>query len=286
MIRGFGVFSCLLIWCTLAAHSQSVFVDVADQYLRDGNLDAAITEYYRHAYLYPDDENLSSVYAKLGSACREAGLLNPSLRAYSTAIEKSRTPAERVRVRLELALTHLVFDEPLQAQLVVLRVLASPPADSVLWLRAHAIAGVACLLSHQWNEASEYLREWARGRPDVDVQMQQLLTTLSDTTSIPHRDPTVVVIMSAIIPGLGQMYCGEYLDGLNSMVLNGAMIYNMYSQIEQSRWVALGLVGLPLVSRYYMGNLDHAERYANEFNDRARRAYAAQIVRRFAEMNR
>jgi len=286
MIRFVLVVPLLLASLSQAAWSQSAYVDIADRYVREGNLDAAITEYYRHAYLHPDDESLSSVYTKLGIACRDAGLLQPALRAFSTAIEKSRSPIDRARVRIELALTHLVFDQPLQSQLVMMRLLASPPGDSLLMMRAHAIAGVACLLSHQWNEAPGYLRQWAGGRPEAVAQTEQLIAIISDTSSIPHRSPTVAIIMSAIIPGLGQIYCGEYLDGLNSMALNGAMIFNMYSQIEQSRWVALGLVGLPLVSRYYMGNLEHAERYANEFNERARRSFAAEIVRRFAEMNR
>lgn len=268
----------------LVARGQSEYVDLADQHVRNGDLEAAITEYYRHAYLFPDDPFLHEVHTKLGVACRDNGRVQPALRAFATALEKTRSADQRARIRIELALTHMVFDQPLQAQLVLLRVLASPPTDAALVARAHAVAGVSALMAGQWTDASASLRSWASSRPDSARALETVNALLADTSSIPHRSPTVATILSAIIPGAGQIYCGEVLDGLNSMALNGAFIYGFYSQLEQQRWVAAGLVSIPLVARYYMGNLDHAQRYANEFNERARRAFAAQAIRRIAEI--
>lgn len=275
----------LLLLGHLVARGQSEFVDLADRHVRDGDLDAAITEYYRHAYLYPDDPRLHEVYTKLGVACRDNGRVQPALRAFATALEKSRSADERARIRIELALAHMVFDQPLQAQLVLLRILASPPADAALVARAYAVAGVSALMAGQWNDAAASFHSWASSRPDSSRTLEVINALLADTSEIPHRSPTVATILSAIIPGAGQIYCGEVLDGLNSMALNGAFIYGFYSQLEQQRWVAAGLVSIPLVARYYMGNLDHAQRYANEFNDRERRAFAAKAIRRIAELS-
>lgn len=274
-----------LLLLPVVARGQSEFIQLADEYVKAGNLDAAITEYYRHAFLYPDDEQLSEVYVKLGVACRDAGLAQPCLRAFATALEKSRTPAHRAHVRVELALAHLVFDQPMQAQLVLYRLFASPPSDSSLIMRAHAFAGVACLMTRQWTEAALYLERWAGNSADSVRNMNVVRGILADTASIPYRDPTLAVILSAIIPGAGQIYCGEVFDGLNSMALNGALIYGLYSQIQQQRWVAAGLVSIPLVARYYMGNIDHAKRYANDFNDRARRAFASRAIRQIAKLS-
>jgi tetratricopeptide (TPR) repeat protein len=254
-------------------------------YYTSGELDAAITEYYRHIYLHPDDEEIREVYIKLGNALRDSGKQPESLRALSMALQRSTTQLSRAQTRLELATAHLLFDQPLQAQLVLFRILASPPADSTITSRAHLLLGVSNVLAQQWSDASKNLARWADSKPSRLALRDSLAILLADTTEIPHRSPTLAKVMSAVIPGSGQIYCGEYLDGLNALLLNGAVIWTGYTQIMEKRHLAAVLVGVPLVGRYYMGNLDHAERYANEFNDRARRGYAARVIRQIADLS-
>lgn len=267
------------------AQTNRRYVDLADRYVRNGNLDAAITEYYRHIYLHPEDVSLRDVYIRLGTAYRDAGKPLECLRAFSAALDRSRTSDERARMRLEIAMAHLIMDQPLQAQLTLMRILSQPPSDSALMVRVHRLAGVAYILNEQWSDAAAALTEWARHQQDSGVTVKQIATLLADTTDVPYRSPSLAMVMSAIVPGSGQIYCGEYLDGLNALLLNGAMIWSGYTQIVEQRYLAALLVGIPLVSRYYMGNLDHAERYANAFNDRARRAYAARVIAKIAELS-
>jgi hypothetical protein len=200
-------------------------------------------------------------------------------------LQHSSTQISRAQARLELATTHLLFDQPLEAQLVLFRVLASPPADSSITSWAHLLLGVSNVLAQQWSDASKNLARWADSKPSRLSLRDSLAILLADTTEIPHRSPTLAKVMSAVIPGSGQIYCGEYLDGLNALLLNGAVIWTGYTQIMEKRHLAAVLVGVPLVGRYYMGNLDHAERYANEFNDRARRGYAARVIRQIADLS-
>lgn len=260
------------------------YLDLAEAHVRNGNLDAAITEYYRHIYLHPNDAQLRSVYLRLGTAYRDAGKPLECLRALSQALERSTTSDERAQTRLEIATANLIFDQPLQAQLVLLRVLAAPPADSTLIRRTHLLLGVTNVMAQQWNEASNNLMRWANSRPNAPDVRATISELLADTSDIPHRSPTLAKVMSAIIPGSGQIYCGEFWDGLNALALNGALIWSGYAQIAEQRYIAAALIGVPLVGRYYLGNLDHAERYANDFNDRARRAYAARVIRQIANL--
>lgn len=274
--------SAVRIVCT--AQTPRRYVDLADRHVRNGNIDAAITEYYRHIYLFPDDAELWNVYTRLGKAHLESGKPLECLRSMSAALERASTSDERARTRLEIALAHLILDQPIQAQITLMRILAQPPSDSALLLRVHRLSGVAHILSGQWSDAASSLYEWARHHKDSNATLKLISDMLSDTSDIPHRNPTVATVMSAIIPGSGQIYCGEYLDGLNALLLNGAMIWSGYTQIIEQRYLAAVLIGIPLVSRYYTGNLDRAERYADAFNDRARRAYAARVIAKIAEM--
>lgn len=273
------------VYATCQEERSQRYLELAVKYVHNGNLDAAITEYYRHIYLHPDDAELRSVYLRLGIAYRDAGMHLECLRTLSQALERSTTRDERAHTRLEIASANLIFDQPLQAQLVLLRILAAPPTDSTLILRTHLLLGVTNVMVQQWNDASYNLLRWASSRPNAPDVRASLSELLADTSDIPHRSPTLAKVLSAIIPGSGQMYCGEFWDGLNALALNGALIWSGYAQIMDKRYLAAALTGVPLVGRYYLGNLDHAERYASEFNDRARRAYAARVIRQIANLS-
>lgn len=262
--------------------SQHPLLELADSYRQRGNIDAAITEYHRYIYLHQDDERLFAAYSKLGVACREAGQQQACIRAFSSALERCRTHEDRTLVRLDLATSLLVFDQPWQAQLVLMRILSRPPQDSVQLSATYALLGVASLMTSQWSTAAAHLHQWTGYLSDGATVGRELSALFADTASISYRDPTVAQVMSAIIPGLGQMYCGEYLDGLNALALNGALLWSVATQVERQRYLAAVLVGIPLVGRYYMGNLDHAALYANLFNERERRAFAARMIEKIA----
>lgn len=281
---GIAFWISLFVAPTALAQSQPThtFLDLADRYVDQGNIDAAITEYYRHIYLHPNDDQLVAAYTKLGIACRQDGQQQACLRAFASALERCQTSEERVRVRLELATAHLLFDQPIQAQLVLMRIQSAYSLDSLVSVQVRSLLGVAALMTGQWAVAAEHLTAWSKhlANPAVTDTISMLL---ADTTDIPHRSPSVAKIMSAIIPGLGQMYCGEYLDGLNAMALNGALIWSVVTQVERQRYLAALMVGIPLVGRYYLGNLDHADMYARRFNERSRRVFASTVIGKIAD---
>ncbi|MFM8770768.1 MAG: tetratricopeptide repeat protein, partial [Candidatus Kapaibacterium sp.] len=123
--------------CGAQESNSRQYLELGEMYVKTGNLDAAITEFYRHIYIHPNEENIREAYIKLGNALRDSGKQLECLRALSMAMEKSTTQLSRAQTRLELATAHLLFDQPLQAQLVLFRVLASPPADSSILSRAY-----------------------------------------------------------------------------------------------------------------------------------------------------
>ncbi|MEN9281361.1 MAG: hypothetical protein RL594_296 [Bacteroidota bacterium] len=282
----------LMVFCLLTtigrglaqSAPQHPLLELADSYRLHGNLDAAITEYYRYIYLHQEDDRLFDIYSKLGVACREAGQQQACIRAFSSALERCQTSEDRTTVRLELATSLLVFDQPLQAQLVLMRVLSRPPQDSAQQAIMHALLGVSSLMTGQWSAAAGHVQQWTGYLPNGTTVAQEMSTLFADTAAIPHRNPTVATVMSAIVPGLGQMYCGEYLDGVNALALNGALLWSVVTQVERQRYLAAVMVGVPLVGRYYMGNLDHAAMYANLFNERGQRAFAARMIEKIASI--
>lgn len=283
----FAVLStCTCFPATLRAQTDSsdALLRVARHYVATGNLDAAITEYYRHLFLFPTSESSLAVNLELALACRDAGEQQACIRAFGSAMEHTTSSEERARVRIELADSYLLFDQPLLAQLTITRVLISPPGDVDLRTRMFATAGIAAAANQQWAKAHEYLTNWARQLPNHDSAVEVITKLLQDTSAIPHRDPALCMIMSGIIPGSGQIYCGEIFDGLNALALNAALVWSLASQIQDKSYATAALAGMPLLGRYYMGNLDHAKRDAHAFNERARSSFTSRIITAVAEL--
>lgn len=75
-------------------------------------------------------------------------------------------------------------------------------------------------------------------------------------------NPKFAKTISLIIPGLGQIYCGDIKDGLNSLLLTGALGFLFFNTaINYSILDALISVG-PWYQRYYQGGFQNAERSA------------------------
>lgn len=75
-----------------------------------------------------------------------------------------------------------------------------------------------------------------------------------------------VKLISAIVPGSGQIYTGEYLNGILSLGWNVLFTYLIIDAIRSKRELDAILIGNLLWLRFYNGNLQTAERFANDQN--------------------
>jgi len=80
-----------------------------------------------------------------------------------------------------------------------------------------------------------------------------------------HRlNPKAAKIMSIIVPGSGQLYTGHIKEGLNSLLLTGALaVLTVNTMIRLSYLDAMVSV-FPWFYRYYAGGLSNAEELARE----------------------
>ncbi len=76
-------------------------------------------------------------------------------------------------------------------------------------------------------------------------------------------NPQTAYTLSAIVPGLGQMYSGEWSDGLNSFFLTESLLllglFITYNYTVLDAIVSI----LPWYQRYYMGGLSNTDELSN-----------------------
>lgn len=81
----------------------------------------------------------------------------------------------------------------------------------------------------------------------------------------PYRSPAAAAIMSAIIPGAGKIYTGQYGDGITAFVVTGVLAYLSWANFDAGHdfrgWLFAGLGAF-----FYGGNIYGSAASAKIFN--------------------
>jgi tetratricopeptide (TPR) repeat protein len=91
------------------------------------------------------------------------------------------------------------------------------------------------------------------------------------------------MILSAILPGLGQIYIGEYGAALNSLLLTGAFYTGFIVLSFRYSILDAGLSLLPWFRRYYVGGYEAASRLAKRKKQHLRGMLFGEILQTCAD---
>lgn len=122
--------------------------------------------------------------------------------------------------------------------------------------------GVIAFQLEKFDQAEDYFVSI------IDPADQEAITAIQqifkDNARLKRFNPNKVRIMSAILPGLGQLYCGEYKDAINSLLLVGGLgVLFGYTTVNLSIGDALISI-FPWYQRYFVGGYRRAYRLAED----------------------
>ena len=117
--------------------------------------------------------------------------------------------------------------------------------------------GWAYIFDDKWDKAS---REFSKISSDNELKK------ISEEVENNKYSVAEARILSFIIPGAGQFYTGNYISGILSLGWNLLWGYISINSIVENRIFDGIVVGELLWLRFYRGNLQNAERFAEEKN--------------------
>jgi TM2 domain-containing membrane protein YozV len=168
-------------------------------------------ERYLLGQLLPGD-NLSSAHRQAGRAFRCGGDLARALQHFRRMQEAAADRAERERAAGEIGLCYLHLGDA-EASLQAVRGETGWEASASL----RRLAAGDLILLGRWEEA----RQAAAGPPGMEAG--DLAALAARGAAMRRKSPSLAVALSALIPGTGKMYAGEAGDGLQSLILVGAL---------------------------------------------------------------
>ena len=94
--------------------------------------------------------------------------------------------------------------------------------------------------------------------------------------NLPNRSPFIAGVLSAIIPGTGKIYTGEYSDGITAVILTGLLTFLSYDNFDHNHnfrgWLWGGFAAL-----FYAGNIYGSAVSAQIYNAKVNFEFTAEL---------
>ncbi|MYB65631.1 tetratricopeptide repeat protein [Candidatus Poribacteria bacterium] len=271
----------ILLLITLLFYNDSTSAEecpltLADHFTTLGNYEAAITEYKRFLFFHPEDVQAAKVYHKIGYAYREQGLWQEAILAMRNAVLHADDKDTKSEYQLNLAVILLASQNYDLARLELIRVALRNPSGT-LHQRALFLQAVAFIYQFRWKEAQEILSDETLLTYATDERLDTLFNIAINQKK---KSTRVAKVLSAILPGTGQIYAGNWRGGLNAFLLNGALGFVAVDGILDQNYLDAFMWTYYIFLRYYRGNVSRAGRAVDEFNENASRRAADNILKR------
>lgn len=253
------VFVFLLFCICITAQDKSVLDQqfaFADRLKNQGQLFDAVTEYERllcfdtlHVYGFDANKNIAACYrrgAKFKEAVTYAG----------ASLRYAKNPEDIYMTKIELVKLHILNRTFSSAS----NILSSMGKDTVhknIGQEVHYWRGWIHMFSNEWEKAAD---EFA------SVDSAQSLRQFCIQTEKKQYPVITLKILSAIVPGSGQMITGHVWNGLLSLGWNVLWGYLTVDAAIADRVGDALLIGDLLWLRFYTGNIENAGKFADEKN--------------------
>ena len=261
----------VLIFCSFTARAEELPLSLGSHLVKAGNYDAAITEYKRFLFFHPDDPRTGEVYYNIGLAYRAQSLWTEAIAALRTATHYAIDRESKSEYQLTLAVTLIATKNYDLAELELIKVMLRNPSAQ-LHRRMLFLQAVLYIYQFRWEDARSVGREYT-----TDEQLEALFDAAADT---PQKSANVASVLSKVLPGLGQVYVGDWRDGLNALLLNGALGFLTVDAILDEHYTDAALWVSLVLLRYYRGNTFRAKTAVEQFNLQKSRQAAEAILQR------
>ena len=233
-----------------AAAVESSF---ADSLFQEGDYLNAAHEYKRLLFLHPDAPRIDFIAFRIAASYQNAGKLENAIGAYQLLIETYPKSILVERARNNIAQCHVLSGDSEQGLASLKRFLAEHKGSS-LAPRVQFTIGMLLMDKGEWAQASRAWRDVYSTYPESSFAKvsDRLARTIKNADTLPHRSPMVAGVLSALIPGSGQVYSGRTVDGLYTFVGMAVLGSASFYYADQERYevaIPVGVLGL-----FFYGN--------------------------------
>jgi len=268
---------CVGSWCaagraqpqdSAATGSPRQQLAFADQLFEHEEYDLCVLEYRRFLFSHPADSSADTARYKLGLCYMALERLEKAQGVFGQLIDLSED-RELVEAALFSSGTCYRRQGEAEAARDRYRGIAREFREGELADDAQLMLGLTYVDDRSWRDAATEFRTLACefGQSPLAPVAERLAAESAKGLDLPHRSAMASGMLSAVLPGAGQTWCGRPADGFFSLLFTGAfsaLAVQSYRNDRESSAYLLGFLGLS----FYMGNIYGAVNSAEEFTAR------------------
>jgi TM2 domain-containing membrane protein YozV len=235
----------------------------------------AIGEFQRFLFFAPDHQQAPSAQLMIGLAffCGERWL--PAFEVFRRVTRTAADPVMREEAALWMAEARARGSDHAEATRLFAE-LTRRSSEPKIADRAAYLIGWSRLWQRQWPEAHADFTVVPPHSPYA-ASAGRLAAALDPPPQLPRRSPTVARVLATVLPGAGQIYAGNIVDGLIGLGLHAALIAGTTGAIWAGLEGAAG-IGAFFTWGFYQTQRANAPTNAEEFNARAEARFIGQLA--------
>ncbi|WP_089681102.1 tetratricopeptide repeat protein [Catalinimonas alkaloidigena] len=232
--------------CTLRAQTAAWVQVQADSLFAAGHYAEAIPLYDRLLFFEPEASHVAQSNLHLAISYFETGQFERAAYYYDAAYFAATSDSLQESILLEKSLSYLLAQHPKEA---LIELLSLP--ETAEPYRRQVFLGLTYFLLTDYDQA-----EVAFAAIFPDTCLTSVQEVLDDARRTDRRYRAArAQFLSALLPGLGQAYIGDWRSSANSLVINGAFAYLFVATALNYSWLSAAMSVLPWLQRYYIGGI-------------------------------
>lgn len=250
--------------------SDDVLLKVADAFRDEGEYYRAVTEYKRLLILFPDSDKADYAFFNIGISYYRGEEYGSAATMFSLLREKYSDSKYILPSHYFEGLSYrkLKKYEEAKSKLDVLVHMYPATEYAPRAIVAKSLIGLdEDNAAASKKELGRLIKDYPTDKTATDAR--EALQVLKDYERLPAKSTIMAGALSAVVPGSGYMYAGNYEDGLTAFLINTLFISGTITAIHQRNYTTaylVGAFGLP----FYAGNIYGSANAAKKWNVRVR----------------
>ena len=265
--------------CSVLVHAQTLeqTLSFADAAFTVGNYPLAISNYQRVIF-FGNDSVLFHCYSNIANCYSATNDFVNGNKYYDLAFFLTKSDSlknELVLKRTENFLHQKKFNEAL-GELFSLnnKLFGGQPKKSNVYF------GIVYFGKEDYTNSEKYF-ELAVGNDSV--KQKTIHDLFIQNKKADRINPRTAEILSIIIPGAGQIYAGDFRNGINSLLINAAFAYLFVNTAQVATLSDAVFTVAPWYFRYFQGGYKHAESIAQVRKDMKHAAIFNLLISQLAD---
>ncbi len=262
----------VFLYCPCFAESKAVLLTdevqlkIAEAFMEEKEYYRAVTEYKKYLILFPASDKCGYAHFQIGTAYYNGEEYESAAKAFALLRQSGPEESYSARSGYFEALSYWKLKKLSEAMLTFRETAAAHPQSELAPLALAASSLVALEKGDIAGSRADMTLFMARypEHPGWD-RIREARSMLSEHESLPRKSGVLAGILSAILPGSGYIYTGNFKDGITAFLINGLAAAGVATGVYQENYAVSGIVGgvgLP----FYFGNIRGSVNAARKWN--------------------